>query len=125
MSRQATVGQYEEAHGGAVSYTVGFVLSIILTLVAYLLVINQWASGWLLVIVILGLGVLQLFVQLVFFLHLAAEKKPRWNLMVLLFMAVMLLVIVVGSLWIMNNLNYNMGHSQHQVNSYLESQDDL
>lgn len=125
MSQPAVVSQHEITHGGVVSYTIGFVLSIALTLVAYYLVVDRVVSGWTTVIVILGLGVLQLFVQLLFFLHLGAEKRPRWNLMVLLFMATMLLVIVVGSLWIMNSLDYYMGHSDHEVKAYLKSQDDL
>jgi cytochrome o ubiquinol oxidase operon protein cyoD len=90
------------------SYIVGFVSSIILTLVAYILVVNHVLSGIGLVAVIVGLAIIQLFVQLFFFLHLGDEAKPRWNLMALLFAAMVVVIVVFGSLWIMNNLNYNM-----------------
>lgn len=89
-------------------YVIGFVLSIILTLVAYILVVNHVMSGAGLVAVIVGLAIIQLFVQLFFFLHLGEESKPRWNLMSLLFAAMVVIIVVFGSLWIMNNLNYNM-----------------
>lgn len=90
------------------SYVIGFVSSIILTLVAYILVVNHVMSGAGLVAVIVGLAIIQLFVQLFFFLHLGEESKPRWNLMALLFAAMVVIIVVFGSLWIMNNLNYNM-----------------
>lgn len=57
------------------------------------------------------LGILafgQFVVQLVYFLHLGTEQKPRWKLLVFWFMIVVVLIVVVGSLWIMYNLNYNM-----------------
>jgi hypothetical protein len=36
-----------------------------------------------------------------------------------------LLIIVIGSLWIMSNLNYRMMGSPSQVNQYIQSQDGL
>lgn len=102
------------SHGTLLSYISGFVLSVMLTLTVYFLVTNHVASGHatyshgIMILAILGLAFVQLVVQLVFFLHLGAESKPRWNLAVFMFMLVILVVIVGGSLWIMNNLNYNM-----------------
>jgi cytochrome o ubiquinol oxidase operon protein cyoD len=90
------------------SYVTGFVSSIILTLFAYILVVNHILSGTGLVAAIVGLAIIQLFVQLFFFLHVGDESKPRWNLMALLFAAMVVVIVVFGSLWIMNNLNYNM-----------------
>lgn len=95
-------------HGSYLSYTIGFVLSIVLTLAAYFLVVDKILSGRELVAAIMGLAVAQLFVQLVFFLHLGRESRPRWNLMVFLFAALVVLIVVLGSLWIMENLHYNM-----------------
>lgn len=90
------------------SYVAGFVLSIILTLTAYSLVVNQVFSGWGLAYAISGLALVQLLVQLLFFLHLGQEDKPRWNLLVFYLTLVILVIVVAGSLWIMNNLHYNM-----------------
>lgn len=90
------------------SYSLGFVLSVILTLAAYYLVVNQVSSGWGLAYAIIGLALVQLLVQLVCFLHLGRESEPRWNLLVFDFTLVVVVILVIGSIWIMNNLHYNM-----------------
>ena len=62
-------------------------------------------SGWTLVGALAALAVAQLMVQLVFFLHLGTESKPRWNLTVVLFALMVVVILVFGSLWIMKNIN--------------------
>lgn len=104
------------------NYTIGFVLSVALTVIAYLAVVNHWMVGWVLVATIITLAIIQLMIQLVFFLHLGSEEKPRWNLLTFLFMMMVLLIIVVGSLWIMNNLNYNMMMSPEEMDEYMMEQ---
>jgi cytochrome o ubiquinol oxidase operon protein cyoD len=99
------------AHGGVGSYVVGFVLSLALTLVAYTCVVSH-SFGTYLIAVIVALAIAQLLVQLFFFLHLGRESKPRWKLVVFLFMLLVLAILVFGSLWIMNNLNYHMSPSK-------------
>lgn len=90
-----------EAHGSLKSYVIGFLLSLILTIIPLVLVLNDWVEGTAAYIVLLGSAVLQFVVQLFFFMHLKEEKKPRYNLMVLIFGLVILLTIVGGSMWIM------------------------
>lgn len=90
------------------TYSVGFILSIILTLIPYLIVTKHLLTSSSLVATLVVFALLQLFVQLQYFLHLGNEPKPRWNLMVFSFMVGIVLIIVIGSLWIMKNLNYHM-----------------
>lgn len=90
------------------SYTIGFILSIVLTLAAYFLVVNHLLTKELMIAAVLGLAIAQLTVQLLFFLHMGQEKNPRWNLMFFLSFVSIILIIVVASLWIMAHLNYNM-----------------
>lgn len=90
------------------SYLTGYLISIFLTLGAYFSVVGKLFSGNMLTAVILIFAIFQLVVQLVFFLHLRNEKNPRWNLILFLSTASIILIIVVASLWIMANLNYNM-----------------
>jgi len=90
------------------SYITGFLLSIVLTLAAYFLVANHLLTDKILLTSILGLAVVQLMIQLLFFLHLGKEKKPRWNLMILISFVGIILIIVVGSIIITSHLNYNM-----------------
>lgn len=105
------------------SYVSGYILSIGLTMAAYLLVTHHSAGYRWLVAGISVLAVGQFLVQLVFFLHLRAESKPRWKRFVLLFMIMVVIIIVSGSLWIMNNLNYRM--TPQQINQYMQNQDNL
>ena len=116
--------EHDAATGSFASYTTGFILSIVFTLAAYLLVSRQLLSGWGIVIAILGLGVIQLLVQLLFFLHLSRESKPRWNLTVFVFMIGIVLIVVVGSLWIMHNLNYHM-MSPEQTDTYIQKEENI
>lgn len=104
------------------SYIIGFVLSVVLTLGAYFAVTEEWLSGTALIALIMGLASLQFIVQLFFFLHLGSESKPRWKLAAFLFMFLVLVIIVGGSLWIMANLNYNMMMTPEQMDEYMLKQ---
>lgn len=104
------------------TYVTGFALSVALTLLAYQAVVGHWFSEVGLIAFVMGLAVVQLVVQLVFFLHLGSESKPRWNLISFLFMFLVLVIIVGGSLWIMANLNYNMMMTPEQMDEYMMKQ---
>ncbi len=91
-------------NGSITSYVTGFIFSLILTLSAYLLVVKQALIYWVLIFVIIGLGLIQMVIQLLFFLHLGSEFKPRWNLLSFLFMTIVVILLVGGSLWIMYSL---------------------
>lgn len=117
----------EASQGSILSYTIGFIASIVLTSTAFFLVHTHlrnnhvFPTDKVVVIFLSILAVAQLLVQLVFFLHLDKESKPRWNLTVLLFAILVVTIIVAGSLWIMYHLNYNM--SPQQMNNYMLQQD--
>lgn len=101
---------HSQEHASPINYIVGFVLSIVLTLLAYFAVVNEWFSTRGIVFFIVTLALVQFAVQLFFFLHLGQEGRPRWRLATLGFMVVIVAILVFGSLWIMENLNYNMQH---------------
>ncbi len=114
-----------EAYGSLATYIVGYVLSLVLTLVVYLAVSRHVSSGHLsyshsnLRFGILLLAVVQLFVQLFFFLHMGRESKPRYNLILLGFGGMVVFIVVVGSLWIMSHLNYHQHGNPDQTNTYI------
>ena len=89
-------------------YIMGFILSLILTLVAYFIVSEKLIEGWALVAIVGALAFVQVVAQLVFFLHLGQEPAPPWNLFVFLFMVLIVLIILGGSIWIMHHLDYQM-----------------
>jgi cytochrome o ubiquinol oxidase operon protein cyoD len=128
MLREAQVNETGAGRGTLGTYVTGFVLSLLLTGTAYGLVWDhvhsrhEVFSHHFLMAAVLGLAVLQLLVQLVFFLHMSRESKPRWNVLVLLFATGVVLIVVLGSLWIMDHLNYRMMSSPSEVNKYIQSQ---
>lgn len=117
-------GMTADTHEGQVSlrsYTVGFAVSVLLTLAAYYLVTAHVLVGTSLMLAIAALAVIQLVVQFVFFLHLSLKPKSRSHLFVFLFMVIIVVIIAFGSIWIMNNLNYKMNSmSPPQMETYMK-----
>lgn len=100
------------------TYIVGFALSIVLTLVAFLFVEQFLLPRGVLVATLVTLAVVQLIAQLVCFLHLGKEKKPRWNLAALVFALLIVAILVGGTLWIMQNLSH--GQMQEPLDIFTE-----
>lgn len=103
------------------SYVVGFVLSIVLTGTAYLIVSGPAvASDQLVVGGIVALAIAQFLGQLVFFLHLGADGVRSWRTAVLAAMIVVTALFVLGTAWIMSSLNSRMSPSQQM--QYMQTQ---
>lgn len=95
-------------HGTTTSYVIGFILSLVFTFIPYHLVVNKILTGNTLLMSILGIAVIQMFIQIFFFLHLGRGPKPFYNI-VFFFATAGLIVIVVGaSVFIMDNLYRTM-----------------
>ena len=103
-------------------YVVGFAASLVFTLGAYFSVVHHLLNRHSLIILITTLALAQFITQLIFFLHLLEERGPRWKLLVFFSMIIVVGILVAGSLWIMNNLNYHM--SLQQMYKYLNNQGD-
>jgi cytochrome o ubiquinol oxidase operon protein cyoD len=93
-------------HGSLRSYLVGFLLAIALTLVPFGLVMSHAPIGTPLLVAAFALA--QIIVHIVYFLHVNRSEEQRWNLTALLFTAIVVCIILGGSLWIMHNLYLNM-----------------
>lgn len=102
--------EYAHDHGTVSSYVVGFIFSILLTIIPYAIVTKHIFLPTTTFVVISLLALLQLIVQLVYFLHLGKESKPKWNMLAFAFTIIVVAILVIGSLWIMYNLDYNMMH---------------
>ena len=128
MDAKLSNKEYKRTLGAYVS---GFIMSIALTFAAYVVVQAHTASSNevlaqpTVLITILFFAVIQLIVQLYYFLHLGEETKPRWRLMTLLMAVSFVLILVIGSIWIMANLDYHMTGSQETIDKYIKTQDDL
>lgn len=90
-------------------YLTGFALSVVLTALAFWLVMGQVLaapSGT--AFAVLALGAVQIIVHMIYFLHLNARSEGGWNLMALIFTLVLVVITLSGSLWVMFHLNHNM-----------------
>jgi cytochrome o ubiquinol oxidase operon protein cyoD len=106
--------------GSLTSYVTGFILSVLLTLGAYFAVVTEILPIGPTTLSIVGLGLAQLFVQVIFFLHLGKEEKPYFNLITFCFTLFLVFVVVGGSLWIMHNLEHGMASvsgMEHMMNT--------
>ncbi|CAN5658705.1 hypothetical protein BH23PAT1_BH23PAT1_0440 [soil metagenome] len=95
-------------HGTVNSYVIGYLLSLLFTFIPYYLVVNQVISGTELLYTILVIAVVQMIIQIVFFLHLGRGPKPLYNVVFFISTVGVILLVVGGSMWIMHHLNYNM-----------------
>ena len=96
------------SHGSAQSYAIGFVLSLALTVVPFALVMTGVLPRSIALPSILAIGVLQILVHLVCFLHMNTKSEGGWNVLALGFTAVITMILVFGSMWIMQHLDHNM-----------------
>ncbi len=107
------------------SYLAGYIVSVALTLAAYGAVAHpeyfRLATGSAAMLaVILALAVIQLVAQMLFFLHVGSQPSRAWKLIIFFSTLALVLIIVIGSLWIMNHLNYSM--TPAEVNQYINNQ---
>lgn len=109
------------------TYTIGFVLSLSLTVMAYTIVVNHdlFGTRHFVVGAVVCLALMQFLAQIVFFLHVGTEARTKWKLLAFMFMLGTVVILVAGSLWIMDNLNYNMQSDHQKVDEYLEKHDSL
>lgn len=102
---------HDTEHGTMQSYVIGFILSLVFTFIPYYLVVNKTVTGNTLLATILGFAVIQMVIQITFFLHLGRGPKPNWNFFFFIATAGIILFITVASVLIMKHLHYNMAPS--------------
>lgn len=96
-------------HGSFGSYALGFMLSVVLTAASFAAVmVGGLVPHDAIVPIILVLAVVQMCVHVYFFLHLSAAPDQRWNVNAFLFAVMTVIILVIGSVWIMYNVNTNM-----------------
>ncbi|MEJ1963180.1 MAG: cytochrome o ubiquinol oxidase subunit IV [Gammaproteobacteria bacterium] len=111
--------EHDEAHAGEEShdgphgtlrdYLIGFGLSVVLTAIPFWLVMSgvlpsKQITGF----VIMLFAVAQIFVHMIYFLHMNAKSEQGWTMVALLFTLILVVITLAGSLWVMHHLNVNM-----------------
>jgi cytochrome o ubiquinol oxidase operon protein cyoD len=99
---------HEPSHGTLRSYVIGMVMSLALTLASFGVVMTDIVPRGFGLATIVVLCVVQLVVQLVFFLHIGASRDQRANTGIFICTGFLIAVIVGLSLWVMHNANENM-----------------
>jgi cytochrome o ubiquinol oxidase operon protein cyoD len=90
------------------SYATGFVLAIVLTILAFALVMSGVLPRSATLFGIFGAAIVQMLVHLHYFLHLDTSSAARWNVLALVFTLLIMILFVGGTIWIMYNLSYRM-----------------
>ncbi|MCH4092262.1 cytochrome o ubiquinol oxidase subunit IV [Acetobacter sp.] len=96
------------SHGSATSYIIGFVLAVILTAAAFLVVMGHSLSPSATLTAITVLAVIQVVVHLIFFLHMSTTSEQAWDNKVFLFTLGFVMILIVGTLFIMDNTAAHM-----------------
>lgn len=97
------------SHGSFKSYMVGFILSVVLTVIPFgLVMVPGFMSKDAVLLTILGFAVVQVIVHLIYFLHLDRSSEQRWNVIAFVFSALIIAFLVGLSLWIMFSIHHFM-----------------
>jgi cytochrome o ubiquinol oxidase subunit IV len=93
---------------GIWGYVIGLGLASALTIVSFLMVGTHlvWAPS--IPVALTVLAIAQMGVHLVFFLHITSGPDNTNNVMALAFGVLIVMLIMIGSLWIMSHMNHNM-----------------
>ncbi|MDV3253341.1 cytochrome o ubiquinol oxidase subunit IV [Devosia sp. BK] len=103
-------------HGTRRTYLIGFALSVILTAIPFWLVMGDViADRTIATLLIMAFGVAQIFVHMVYFLHMNTKSEGGWTMMAAIFTIIVIVIALSGSLWVMFHLNTNMmpGHTMN------------
>ena len=97
----------DTSHSSYKSYFIGFVLSVILTAIPFALVMHPVCSVNATIAWVLAFAAVQVIVHLHYFLHMDTSPEQRETVVSFVFTAIILAIIIGGSIWIMDNLNHN------------------
>lgn len=97
------------AHASLHGYLLGFALAAILTAIPFFIVMgNLISSSRVTGLVLLLLAAIQMVVHVIYFLHMDFRSEDGWNMLSLMFMLVLVVITLSGSIWIMYHLDHNM-----------------
>lgn len=89
-------------------YLIGFALSVVLTAIPFWMVMSGHFDQTVTIVTIVGMAIVQILVHTVAFLHVNGKAEGGWTLMAYVFTAVLVLIVISGSIWIMYHLSTNM-----------------
>jgi cytochrome o ubiquinol oxidase operon protein cyoD len=118
-------GDHMEAHGSFKDYTIGFILSVILTAIPFWLVMTHQLPPATTKFVILGFAAVQVVVHMIYFLHMNSKSEGGWNMMAMILTVILLFIVMTGSIWVMYHMNANMMPNMSNEGSSVHGMHDM
>src|SRR5690606_32486538 len=103
------IAEHEPACGLR-GYVLGFGLAVLLTAASFVAAQTDLIYQPAVISALVVLAIAQMGVHLVFFLHITTGPDNTNNVLALAFGVLIVALVVLGSIWIMANLNENLGH---------------
>jgi len=98
----------EQKEFGEKGYIRGFIFSVILTIIPFYFAYTGKLATDQTIVVLIFSALIQLGVHLFYFLHMDSSERGRFYLLSFVFIAMIVFIVIGGSVWIMWNLNHNM-----------------
>ncbi|MGY2290690.1 cytochrome o ubiquinol oxidase subunit IV [Pseudomonas sp. SDO528_S397] len=105
MANSHSHDSHDASHGSVKSYAIGFILSVILTLIPFGLVMYPTLPKSITLMIVLAFAIIQVLVHLVYFLHLDRSEAQRENVIAFVFAGLVIVLLVGLSLWIMFSIH--------------------
>ncbi|BBI01357.1 cytochrome o ubiquinol oxidase subunit IV [Buchnera aphidicola (Nipponaphis monzeni)] len=86
----------------------GLLISIILTYLSLYIIIEQIFLKDIRLLFITLVSIIQIIVHIKYFLHISNFSDYNWSVSIFVFSAIVVLIIILGSMWIMNDLNHHL-----------------
>ncbi|ALC96132.1 cytochrome o ubiquinol oxidase subunit IV [Candidatus Profftella armatura] len=92
-------------------YITGFFLSLILTVIPFIIYFNKnnnFLNLNLIKFIILSCAILQIIIHMIYFLHMNIKSENGWIILSFIFTLILIIIMFFGSIWVMYHLNHNM-----------------
>jgi cytochrome o ubiquinol oxidase subunit IV len=110
----------ESAGHWVLNYVIGLALAALLTFASFFIAATHLVWGPSIPVALIVLAIAQMGVHLVFFLHITTGPDNTNNVLALAFGILIVFLVVVGSLWIMTDLNTNMMSPPELTNLHMQ-----
>jgi len=97
--------EHAASHGSVKSYMIGFLLSVVLTVIPFWLVMGHVLPKGVTLVAIFLFAIVQVLVHLKYFLHLDFSTDGRWNTLSFIFTMLVIVMLVGLSIWIIFSAN--------------------
>lgn len=99
----------QHADTGARDYVKGFIFSLVLTVIPFYFAWSQSLSESATYAILFGCAIVQVIVHFAYFLHMETKTEDgQWRMVTLLFSAIVVLIIIAASIWIIWSLHQQM-----------------